>query len=114
MNDKDYQELKGRLQEKRDTIHRRIRKIHADVQQEDGPLDRDPEDQAIELENEEVLDRLEPQSRKELADVLAALERMEEGEYGQCLDCDGEIGVKRLKALPWARYCIDCAEAREL
>jgi DnaK suppressor protein len=40
--------------------------------------------------------------------LLAALRRIQEGTYGTCIRCDGEIGVKRLNALPWAAYCLEC------
>lgn len=113
MDDREYQQLKQILTNKRDRIHRRLRKIHADRQQKDGPLDKDLEEQAIELENDEVLNQLEPATRQELADVLAALERMEEGRYGKCVDCGDEIATARLKAIPEALRCIECAEEAE-
>lgn len=113
MDDREYQQLREILTDKRDRIHRRLRKIHADRQQEDGPLDKDLEEQAIELENDEVLSQLEPATRQELADVLAALERMEEGRYGKCVDCGEQIATARLKAIPEALRCIECAEEAE-
>ena len=45
-----------------------------------------------------------------LKDIDLALERMEDGEYGTCQRCEEEISPKRLKALPWAAYCITCQE----
>ena len=114
MEDRELQQLKQILTDKRDRIHRRLRNIHADLQQEDEPLDKDIEDQAIELENDEVLDQLEPATRQELADVLAALERMEEGTYGKCIDCGQEISLSRLKAIPYTLRCIECAEEAEM
>jgi DnaK suppressor protein len=47
---------------------------------------------------------------KLLRDVRAALGRMDDGRYGTCLDCEEEIGLKRLKALPWTPLCIGCQE----
>ena len=114
MDEREFQQLKRILQDKRDQIHRRLRKIQADIRREDDPLDKDPEDQAIELENDEVLNRLEPSTRQELADILAALERMEEGTYGQCVECGTEISTSRLKAIPHALRCIECAEEAEM
>ena len=46
----------------------------------------------------------------ELRLVDEALERMDTGEYGICLRCEGPISAKRLEALPWARYCLACQE----
>ena len=42
--------------------------------------------------------------------IAAALRRIDEGTFGQCLNCGGEIGSKRLEALPWTSYCITCQE----
>jgi DnaK suppressor protein len=42
--------------------------------------------------------------------VKLALERIEDGSYGICLECDEEISPKRLKALPWASCCVRCQE----
>ena len=45
-----------------------------------------------------------------LRNVRAALERIGEGAYGTCLECEEEIGQKRLQAVPWATLCITCQE----
>lgn len=42
-----------------------------------------------------------------------ALARIEDGSYGTCLRCDGDISLKRLKALPWAAYCIACQDTAD-
>lgn len=42
--------------------------------------------------------------------IEEALDRVESGDYGICLDCDDPIPEKRLRAIPWARYCIPCQE----
>jgi len=36
------------------------------------------------------------------------MERIEEGSYGTCLNCEEEINTKRLDAVPWTSLCIDC------
>jgi DnaK suppressor protein len=45
-----------------------------------------------------------------LSAVDAALKRVSEGTFGRCLNCEQEINVKRLEAIPWVRYCITCQE----
>ena len=45
--------------------------------------------------------------------VDAALQRIDEGTYGQCLECGGQIAQPRLRALPFAARCKDCEEAIE-
>lgn len=53
------------------------------------------------------------QNRLEMAllrDIEAALRRIEEGAYGLCQECGEPISVRRLGALPWARFCASCQE----
>ena len=48
---------------------------------------------------------------KLLKSVQAALGRIEDESYGVCLRCEEPIAEKRLKAIPWASYCVNCQEA---
>jgi len=45
-----------------------------------------------------------------LRNVRAALHRIDEGTFGVCLHCEEDISLKRLNAVPWAPYCIQCQE----
>ena len=45
-----------------------------------------------------------------LTAVNAALDRIDAGTFGECRTCHQEIGLKRLEAIPWTRYCITCQE----
>ena len=45
--------------------------------------------------------------------VAAALSRLEEGNYGSCTECEGDIPEPRLKAMPFAIRCRNCESARE-
>jgi len=45
--------------------------------------------------------------------IEVALERIEDGDYGKCLECDGVISKTRLNAIPYTPVCIKCAEALE-
>lgn len=51
--------------------------------------------------------------RRQLRSLTAALARIESGDYGYCVVCDGEIARGRLEADPAAAFCIGCAEQRE-
>lgn len=53
------------------------------------------------------------QERRLLQMVTEALERVENGTYGQCEACEEEINYKRLQAVPWARCCLQCQERME-
>lgn len=45
-----------------------------------------------------------------LAKVQAAMYRIGDGTFGVCLHCEDEISKKRLKAVPWAEFCLECQE----
>jgi DnaK suppressor protein len=49
-----------------------------------------------------------------LTKINDALGRLDEGTYGYCSDCGGEISEQRLRALPFAVRCKDCEESREV
>jgi DnaK suppressor protein len=42
--------------------------------------------------------------------LRSAMERLDDGSYGVCLQCEEEISPKRLAAIPWAELCIQCQE----
>jgi DnaK suppressor protein len=52
-------------------------------------------------------------SSKSLMQIAGALERIEDGAFGICLDCEEPISDKRLAAVPWAAYCLHCQEMRD-
>ncbi len=57
--------------------------------------------------------RLREREQGLLSKVNTALRKIEDGEYGECVNCGEEIGVKRLKARPVAELCIDCKSEQE-
>lgn len=50
---------------------------------------------------------------KVLRNVRAALQGIQDGSFGTCIECDGEISPKRLSAVPWAARCIRCQEVAD-
>ena len=46
-----------------------------------------------------------------LRQIEEALVRIEDDDYGTCMECEEPISMKRLDAVPWARYCVTCQEA---
>ncbi|GIW80725.1 MAG: hypothetical protein KatS3mg105_2532 [Gemmatales bacterium] len=48
-----------------------------------------------------------------LEEIQAALERIDDGTYGKCEDCEHDIPQARLDAIPYARYCVKCARKHE-
>lgn len=51
--------------------------------------------------------------REMLSDIQAALHRLDEGTFGQCVDCGSQIVEERLQLLPYTPYCVPCASKHE-
>src|SRR5579864_8216949 len=68
------------------------------------------EDQAQISHDEFVSLQLNSLDYAELKLVDEALDRLDSGDYGICLACEQPIPAKRLRALPWARFCVPCQE----
>ena len=65
-------------------------------------------DQASNERDRELLLLLGDREREKIRNIDEALVRLEEGEYGICEDCEEEIPLGRLKAMPFARLCVKC------
>ncbi len=74
---------------------------------------QDPADQAVVSYQKELLFSQGTVGHQQLTLVKEAIRRLKDGEFGECLHCGNEIGIKRLEAVPWSRYCISCQEKIE-
>jgi RNA polymerase-binding transcription factor DksA len=99
--------LRARLETRLGTLLARVRKIEGDLRQSH---DRDWQERATELENDDVLEGLDELGRAEVRELRAALHRMDAGKYGFCVACGEPIGAERLRAVPTAAKCRVCAE----
>lgn len=64
------------------------------------------------FEEELTLGLLESEEQL-LEEIDAALDRLDQGTFGRCMDCHREIPKERLQALPYARYCVPCTQKRQ-
>jgi len=84
-----------------------------------GDIHLDPDDfpDEIDTASSEIglsfIGRLRERERGLLNKINAALEKIEQGVYGECENCGEEIGLKRLEARPVAELCIDCKAEQE-
>jgi DnaK suppressor protein len=70
-------------------------------------------DQAADSSARELLFQLNDTEKQKLKDIDGALQKIEQGGFGVCEKCGGEIDKKRLKAVPYARFCIKCEALME-
>jgi len=73
----------------------------------------DPTDRAALESDRNFLLRMRDRERKLLSKIDEAFARIDDGSYGRCEECAGEIGIERLKARPVTTLCIGCKSAQE-
>ena len=70
----------------------------------------DVDDQAVQSHEEWIFLNRNNIDVMLLREINEALARIEEGTFGECMECEDPISPKRLNAIPWAKFCIDCQE----
>ncbi|MFL5950648.1 MAG: TraR/DksA C4-type zinc finger protein [Gaiellaceae bacterium] len=80
---------------------------------EESAYDNHLADTATETYDRELDYSLEENSEHVLAEIDAALKRIDDGTYGICTNRGEQIPVERLEARPYATLCIDCQRERE-
>jgi DnaK suppressor protein len=113
MDSKAMASLRKKLEEARHQLsHEATRKANeARETGNEGAVD--VADQALATYIRELMFSQSENETELLQMVNGALQRMEDGTYGQCLSCGREIGMKRLEAVPWTHLCIDCQTKAE-
>lgn len=109
MNKEFINEIKSELIAKKTEISSRLEAIDKSKKRKE-PLNADWSEQAVEMENFEVVDALDDMETVELQRIEGALKSIESGSYGVCTNCTESIGEKRLKAVPTANLCIQCSQ----
>ena len=110
MSVEPHAELRVALEAKKRELEARLERITANLRR---GYEADSKERAKQMEDNEVVDALGNEARAEVAKISAALQRMDKGEYGNCLECGTEIDAARLAAYPYAKECIDCARLDE-
>ncbi|MCV2870193.1 TraR/DksA C4-type zinc finger protein [Defluviimonas sp. WL0002] len=100
---------KAELEARRKALLSRIEEIGQELDAHDS---KDWEELAVERESDEVLEDLGNSAQNELRMIDAAMHRIEDGEYGFCVQCGNEITEERLDLLPATPFCRDCAQLR--
>ena len=113
MNNELLQRLRKEVTAERDIVIAELEQHGADpysekVQRDPGISDNFADSAAATAERSEQLAFIDS-ARERLAEAEAALARMDEGEYGTCVECGAEIPVARLEARPMSIRCVDCA-----
>ena len=107
----DTDAFKKRLEALKIELSQRVKKIDRDIRHEG--LSADWSEQAVERENDEVLESLGNAADQELLMVEYALKRIENDTYFNCSECGEIIPSARLESLPFSSLCVSCAENLE-
>ena len=103
--------FKEKLEALKKDISQRIEAIDKDIRHEG--MSADWTEQAVERENDEVLESLGNASEEELLKINTALKRLNAGDYFTCQKCGELIPESRLELLPFTTYCVGCSEEME-
>ncbi len=110
---KEYAEMRVRLEEKRQEILESYKRdLRVGQESNDEPTE-DIVDRANNAYHRELMFSLSDSERQLLLQIEAALSRFELGTFGACVHCGDPIALPRLQAIPWARLCINCQELAE-
>jgi len=113
MDKKKAEYYKKSLVTTQEALLRLVTKSERDGREADEEATQDVADKAANSYTKEFLFHQSDENRRVLQLVDEALERLKNGTYGLCVSCQGEVQVKRLEAVPWARHCIDCQEKQD-
>jgi RNA polymerase-binding protein DksA len=80
---------------------------------QDSTADNHPGDMATVTFDRELDYTLEENEGRLLQAIDAALKRIDDGTYGNCVNCGQPVGAERLEALPWTTQCIGCKRKEE-
>ena len=113
MEKKRLEQFKKRLETRQQELRRLVSRNVQDGRIADEQAAQDIADKAANSYTKEFLFHQSHNDRQLLQLVEEALERIREGSYGECVNCGNELNAKRLEAVPWTRYCINCQEKVE-
>jgi RNA polymerase-binding protein DksA len=117
----DTESFRATLLEERERVEKAIANLR---DEHPGSLDEEIEELSYTSDNHlaetatatlgrEIDYTLGENSEEVLSQIDSALRRIDEGTYGTCATCGGEIRAERLEAYPWASLCIDCKRRAE-
>lgn len=116
MNTVILSEHKKRLLQRQSNLNLSLEKIKVEIEETSKTQTRflvDFLDHAKEQSDLSALFEMNQQYMKEQTDIAIALDRIEKGTFGKCLECGDLISTKRILAQPSACCCLECQEQKE-
>jgi DnaK suppressor protein len=113
MSKKELEKYRRLLDDKKASLSQEIAKTRSAEEETTEESTQDIADKAVSSYTREFLYSLTDGERGTLLQIDEALVRVDEGSYGFCTNCGQPMAEKRLTAVPWAPYCVDCQELAE-
>lgn len=110
---KELERYRRLLLEKKNSLSADLAKTRDAEEETTEESTQDIADKAVSSYTREFLYSLSDADRNTLVQIDQALARVDEGNYGLCLNCGSSMAEKRLNAVPWTPYCVDCQELAE-
>lgn len=117
LSTKQIERFRKRLEKRRDELRQTLAQEMGDSESKNfssmtGTV-RDPGDESLAVQMSDFTITQSEKHMAELREVEAALQRIDDGVYGECMDCGGDIPLERLQAWPTATRCTDCQQRHE-
>jgi len=113
MTKKEMEKYRRLLEEKKATLSAEIAKTRSAEEETTEEATQDIADKAVSSYTREFLYSLTDGERSTLLLIDDAITRIDDAIYGLCINCGSLLAEKRLNAVPWAPYCLDCQELSE-
>jgi len=113
MNYTQIQRLQCKLETSRDEAFRFLARAEKERRILDSDDPQDFVDRSVISSSRELLFHRSSQKRRLLQMIEDALRRIDNDEFGVCTGCGERINIKRLEAMPWTQYCLQCQEKLE-
>ncbi len=114
MRAKEKKRFRNKLLEKRADLVSVVQKTEDYGRQVDSEAEgMDLADKASSSYTKEFMFSKSDGDRQLLQKVVDALLRLDEGDFGKCMNCEEEVERKRLEAVPWSPFCLSCQAKAE-
>ena len=110
MSKSNLKDIKEKLLAERELLIEKLKGNDLSIDDAETP---DPVDLAVRNYSKNVMLAVSENESRQLTLIDQALLRIDDNEYGECQNCEKVINPKRLAAIPWARFCIECQELTE-
>jgi DnaK suppressor protein len=110
MNNSDVQRFERILKMRLEQTIRSIDRLQDETRSIESDSPSDSADQCVMSVSKEALFHQSGERRVMVRRIEAALGRIQQGMFGICIACGDDINPRRLEALPWTQYCLDCQE----